>query len=214
MRRWCAVVVTSYDPYIDPCGVAMTLRGVSCAAVVHAFLTNTGEPTMDMTDAQTPHAEGVKKIAELIKDLRMAMLVTIDERGFPNSRPMATQGEEFSGTVWFFTDRNSPKVRDVANNPSVNVVYMKSADESYLSLVGAAEVDNDRDRMRAMWSPWMKAWFDSAEDPELCLLRVNVEEAEYWDTPGGKVASLISLVKGAVTGDPGDMESNHTRVAF
>lgn len=154
------------------------------------------------------------KIAELIKDLRMAMLVTIDERGLPNSRPMATQGEEFRGTLWFFTNRNSPKVRDVENNPSVNVVYMKSADESYLSLVGTAEVDNDRERMRAMWTPWMKAWFDSAEDPELCLLRVSVDEAEYWDTPGGKVASLISLVKGAVTGDPGDMESNHGRVAF
>lgn len=169
---------------------------------------------MNDTTPHTSHAEGVKRIAELIKDLRMAMLVTIDERGLPNSRPMATQGDEFNGTVWFFTDRNSPKVRDVANNPSVNVVYMKSADESYLSLVGTAEVDNDRGRMRAMWSPWMKSWFDSADDPDLCLLRVTVEEAEYWDTPGGKVASLISLVKGAVTGDPGDMESDHKRVSF
>lgn len=169
---------------------------------------------MDQTVSHTSHADGVKKIAEIIKDLRMAMLVTIDERGLPNSRPMATQGDDFSGTLWFFTDRNSPKVRDVANNPSVNVVYMKSASESYLSLVGTAKVDNDRERMRALWSPWMKAWFDSAEDPELCLLCVTVEEAEYWDTPGGKVASLISLVKGAVTGDAGDMESDHGRVKF
>jgi general stress protein 26 len=169
---------------------------------------------MDQTTSHSSHADGVKKVAEIIKDLRMAMLVTIDERGLPNSRPMATQGDDFSGTLWFFTDRNSPKVRDVANNPSVNVVFMKSADESYLSLVGTAEVDNDRDRMRALWSPWMKSWFESAEDPDLCLLRVTVDEAEYWDTPGGKVASLFSLVKGAVTGDPGDMESDHGRVAF
>jgi len=169
---------------------------------------------MDKTATQPPRAEGVKIIAGLIKDLRMAMLVTIDDGGMPNSRPMATQGEAFDGTLWFFTDRNSPKVHDVTNNPNVNVVYMKSADESYLSLVGTAEVDNDRDRMRALWTPWMKAWFDSAEDPELCLLRVNVDEGEYWDTPGGKVASLISLVKGAVTGDPGDLESGHGRVAY
>lgn len=168
-------------------------------------------------DQRTPHtsrAEGVKKIAELIKDLRMAMFVTIDERGFPNSRPMATQGDDFTGTLWFFSDRNSPKVRDIANHPTVNVVYMKSAQESYLSLIGTAEVDNDRDRMRALWSPWMKSWFDSAEDPDLCLLRVTVSEGEYWDTPGGKVASLLSLVKGAVTGDPGDMESDHGRVTL
>jgi len=169
---------------------------------------------MDEIARSSTQADGVQRIAELIKDLRMAMLVTIDVRGLPNSRPMATQGEDFTGTLWFFTDRNSPKVRDVVNNPSVNVVFMKSAAESYLSLVGTAEVDNDRDRMRAMWTPWMKAWFDSVEDPDLCLLRVQVDEAEYWDTPGGKVASLLSLVKGAVTGDAGDMESNHGRVTF
>ncbi len=169
---------------------------------------------MDQTAAHETHAEGVKKIAEIIKDIRIAMLVTIDVRGIPNSRPMATQGDDFRGTLWFFTDRDSPKVRDIANNPYVNIVYEKTAAESYLSMVGKAEIDDDRDRMRAMWSPWMKAWFDSAEDPDLCLIRVTVEEAEYWDTPGGKVASLISLVKGAVTGDPGDLTSDHGRVSF
>ncbi len=160
------------------------------------------------------HAEGVQKIAEIIKDQRMAMLVTLDARGVPNSRPMATQGDDFTGTLWFFTDRNSPKVRDVTNNPRVNVVYMKSASESYLSVVGTATIDNDRDRMRAMWSAWMRSWFDSADDPNLCLMRIDVEDAEYWDTPGGKVASLMSLVKGAITGDGGDMESDHGRVSF
>ncbi len=169
---------------------------------------------MDNTNPHNSHAEGVQKIGELIKDLRMAMLVTIDGRGLPNSRPMATQGDGFDGTLWFFTDRNSPKVHDVESNPHVNVVYMKSSSESYLSLIGTASVDNDRERMRALWSPWMKAWFDSAEDPDLCLLRVAVEEGEYWDTPGGKVASLFSLVKGAVPGNAGDMESDHGRVAF
>lgn len=167
---------------------------------------------MERSTTHPSRDEGVQKIAELIKDLRIAMFVTIDERGIPNSRPMATQGEDFQGVLWFFSDRLSPKVRDVMNNPQVNVVYMKSADESYLSLVGTAEISNDRERMRELWSPWMKSWFDSAEDPDLCLLRVTVSEGEYWDTPGGKVASLFSLVKGALTGDPGDMESNHGHV--
>lgn len=169
---------------------------------------------MDQTNAHDSHADGVKKIAELIKDIRMAMLVTIDENGRPNSRPMATQGDDFSGTVWFFTDRNSPKVHDVNRTPDVNIVYMKSGSESYLSLVGTAEISNDREHMRSLWSVWMKSWFDSADDPDLCLIKVTVHEAEYWDTPGGKVASLLSLAKGALTGNPGDMESDHGRVSF
>ncbi len=169
---------------------------------------------MEQNNAHDTHADGVKKVAEIIKDIRMAMLVTIDEKGRPNSRPMATQGDDFSGTVWFFSSRTSPKVNDVTRTPDVNIVYMKSSSESYLSLMGTAEISDDRERMRALWSAWMKSWFDSAEDPDLCLIKVTVHEAEYWDTPGGKVASLLSLAKGALTGDPGDMESDHGRVSF
>jgi len=33
------------------------------------------------------------------------------------------------------------------------------------------------------------------------LLKVDAHTAEYWDTPGGRVASLISLVKSKVTGE-------------
>ena len=51
--------------------------------------------------------DGVQKVAELIKDVKMAMLVTIDEDGRPRSRPMQTQDVDFDGTVWFFTDVNS-----------------------------------------------------------------------------------------------------------
>ena len=38
------------------------------------------------------------------------------------------------------------------------------------------------------------------------LLRVDVEQAEYWDTPGGKVASLISFAKTKLTGETYDAE--------
>ncbi len=31
---------------------------------------------------------------------------------------------------------------------------------------------------------------------------MRVDKAEYWDTPGSKVASAISLVKSKLTGEP------------
>ena len=66
---------------------------------------------------------------------------------------------------------------------------------------GRAQVVNDRVRARDLWSPILKAWFDGPDDPDLRLIRIDVEHAEYWNTPGGKIASLFSLVKGAITGD-------------
>lgn len=158
--------------------------------------------------------EGIKKVAELLEDMRMAMLVTIDASGRPHSRPMATQQAPFDGTLWFMTAADSPKLVEIAANPRVNVVYYSSGSESYLSITGEADMLNDRARIREFWNPFLRAWFESAEDPTIRLIRVRVDEAEYWDTPGGKVASLISMVKAAITGSGNDTSSENHTVRF
>ena len=54
------------------------------------------------------------KLGELIKDIRVAMLTTVDNEGRLHSRPMATQQTEFDGTLWFFTDSDSVKVHELS----------------------------------------------------------------------------------------------------
>jgi hypothetical protein len=39
---------------------------------------------------------------------------------------------------------------------------------------------------------------------------VAAASAEYWDSPGGRVASLISFAKAKVTGQPYDGGENET----
>jgi hypothetical protein len=36
----------------------------------------------------------------------------------------------------------------------------------------------------------------------LSLLRVSIEEAEYWDSPNSKIVQLYGFVKAVVTGQP------------
>ena len=38
------------------------------------------------------------------------------------------------------------------------------------------------------------------------LLRVDLTGGEYWDTPGGRVTSLLSLLKTKLTGEPYDAD--------
>lgn len=145
--------------------------------------------------------ESIETVADIIRDITVAMLVTLDAGGNPRSRPMGTQETPFDGTLWFFTSRDSEKVDDITRDPRVNVAYASTGSESYLSVSGRAQVVNDRVLARDLWSPILKAWFDGPDDPDLRLIRIDVEHAEYWNTPGGKIASLFSLVKGAITGD-------------
>jgi general stress protein 26 len=160
------------------------------------------------------HRDGIEKVAELVKDIRTAMLVTLDDQGHLRSRPMGTSEARFDGTLWFFTPADSSKVTEIAHHPRVNVAYSSPSSESYLSVSGNAEVVNDRAKIRELWSPILKAWFDDAEDPNIRLIRIDVDEAEYWDTPGGKVSSLIGLVKGMVIGKGADQNNEHGTLQF
>jgi general stress protein 26 len=153
---------------------------------------------MQMDEPMT-RQQGIEKIAEIVKEIPTAMLVTMDKSGAPRSRPMATQSAPFDGTLWFFTADDSGKIDDLDRDDRVNVAYA-SKSESYLSVSGRAEVVRDRALIHEMWSPLLKSWFEGPDDPRLCLLRVDAEEAEYWDTPGGRVVSFLLLVKGAITG--------------
>jgi hypothetical protein len=41
---------------------------------------------------------------------------------------------------------------------------------------------------------------------------VDVETAEYWDTRGGKVASMLAIAKAALTGNRASSRSEHDTV--
>lgn len=152
--------------------------------------------------------ESIEKLNKLIKGIRFAMFTTVDEDGVLRSRPMATQEVEFDGDLWFFTRVDTAKVDEVRQYRQVNVSYADPDDQRYVSVMGSAEVLDDREKMAELWSPVFKAWFpEGLGDTRLRLIKVAVREAEYWDSPN-KVATAIGFVKSLVTGDPSDMGEN------
>jgi general stress protein 26 len=156
------------------------------------------------------HEDATQKLAELIKDIRVAMLTTAAEDGALHSRPMATLEREFDGTLWFFTDAESGKVYEVRADQHVNLAYSSPRSNSFVSVAGRALVTRDQAKIKELWSPAMKAWFPEGEDdPNIALLCVQVESAQYWDTPDSKAVHLIGFVKATVQGQryqPGDNE--------
>jgi general stress protein 26 len=82
-----------------------------------------------------------------------------------------------------------------------------SSRDSWVSLVGRAAIVDDRQKLADLWNTFAEAWLPGGpDDPEAALLRVDIDSAEYWDTPGGKIASLLSFAKTKITGDTYDAE--------
>ena len=151
--------------------------------------------------AHASERSDVEKLRDLIKGISFAMLTTVDEDGSLRSRPMQTQEAEFNGELWFFTSASSAKVDEVQSDQRVNVSYSDPDDNRYVSLSGTASLVRDREKIKELWKPVLKAWFpDGLEDPDLALLRVKVEKAEYWDSPSSKMVQLAGFLKALATG--------------
>ncbi len=159
------------------------------------------ESMTESTDKNADPAEATKKLAELIKDIKIAMLTTIGSDQTLRSRPMATQQAPFDGELWFFARSDSAKAIEVAHDSHVNVSYAAHDDNRYVSISGRAQIVKNRDKAAELWNPIYRAWFpDGLDDLTLALIRVKVERAEYWDAPAGAMVNLVGFVNAIATG--------------
>ena len=163
-----------------------------------------------MTSAVQAREDDLQKLRELVKDIDFCMLTTVDESNDLHSRPMSLNSDvDQAGNLWFFTSANSHKVSEVNRTPKCNVSFAKPDDHRYVSITGTAELVRDKEKIKALWKPALKAWFpDGVDQPDIALLRVGIEKAEYWDSPGGTVANAISFVSAIVTGKSADWGEN------
>ncbi|MDO5499108.1 MAG: pyridoxamine 5'-phosphate oxidase family protein [Propionibacteriaceae bacterium] len=151
---------------------------------------------------QLSATENHRKITELIKGIRIAMLTTADGTGRLVSRPMTTQDVEFNGDIWFIAQRDSELAAQIgAGQAEANVAYAGST--SWVSISGKASVVHDPAKLREEWNRFTESFFEGGpDDPNNVLVRIESESAEYWDSPGGKVTQLANLAKSLVKKEP------------
>lgn len=139
----------------------------------------------------------------MVEDIRIAMMTTVDEGGHLVSRPMAMMQMDADGTLWFFTKKSSPKVDQIEHNEQqVNLSFADVGNASYVSISGTAQELDDRAKIDELWSPMAKPWFhDGKDDPQLTLLKVHTDMAEYWDSTSSRMIRLLEMARAAITGD-------------
>jgi len=135
------------------------------------------------------HEKALETVRKLIKGIDIAMLTTVTSEGLV-SRPMKTQEVEFDGDLYFLTTKDSSKYEELENNPHVNVVYVG---DSYVSIRGKAEIIQSPEKIKQYWNvAYEKMLKTTSDDPNLILIKVNAEAAEYWDT-GNWIKSALAF---------------------
>ncbi|MEA2835964.1 MAG: hypothetical protein QOD89_514 [Bradyrhizobium sp.] len=151
-------------------------------------------------------ARDIDRAWELMKKIGFAMLVTRDGDKL-RARPMSPYLERENNAIYFLTDVHRHKDDEIARNPNINLSFADPSGQKYVSVGGTAAVSNDRAKIRELFSTPAKAWWDSADDPNIRVLKISPEEAEFWDSPG-TIISYVKMAAAAVTGTRPEIGDN------
>lgn len=152
-------------------------------------------------------AQRAQKLWQMVRDIKVAMLTTADGRVF-RSRPMECLEAEENGTLWFFTSASSHKAEEVRAEHEVGLAFADKANQNYVSISGVARIVRDEAKARALWTEEQRAWYpDGLDDPDLVLLKVSAQQAEYWDRPTGEMVAAQGLVR-AIADETPDLGDN------
>jgi len=133
--------------------------------------------------AQEEDAAATRTLDDLIEKFDTAMLVTRSLNGDLRARPMMIAEHERVATLYFASRAEDPKLDEIVEDSSVAVTMQDAG--RYLSISGRARVDTDQSRIDAAWSLSWRVWFpDGSHDPQLRLIAVEPDRAEYWDRKG------------------------------
>jgi len=155
------------------------------------------------------------KLWDMIKDIKFGMFTARHGNGHLHSRPMTTQNgsDERGAVLWFFMSRKGDPVADISVSPEVNVAYADTGSDSYVSVSGTARVVEDDAKKKALFSTFAKSWFPGgASDPDLALVAVAIDHADYWDVKTNKAVQLFKMAKAAFTGIPPTDMGEHGKV--
>jgi general stress protein 26 len=139
---------------------------------------------------------------DLIKDTRFCMLAHRHADGSLHSHPLTMQNKALDegATVYFFVARTTEVGQRLQQDGNVNLSFGNVKDDTWVSISGKASVIDDVAKKRELFGGVDKAWFDSADDPNLELVAVRIDEAEYWNVKENKLLQLLKMGKAAVTG--------------
>jgi general stress protein 26 len=173
-----------------------------CIGAIRARKPNRRMILVIFRDSQIDH------VWNLADKIGACMLVTISGRGL-RARPMRALSDREAGCLWFITDHRGAKDDEIKAAPAVCLAFADTGSNGYLSITGRAEVLHDVAKATALWSNEAQAWWPKGpSDPEVRVLRVIPDDAEYWDTRGNSIIVALKLAAAQVSGHPPDLAEN------
>ena len=143
--------------------------------------------------------EQIDKIQDVIKDVKFAMMSTVNSKGDVHAWPMTTSETSIGAKeIWFIGDKTSDVVKDIQDNPKVGLSYASEDEKNYVSVSANAELSSDQAKLDELWSPVYNAFFEHGkEDPNVQLIKVVPHGVECW-LSGSSTVNMFKMAAAAL----------------
>ena len=152
----------------------------------------------------------IDKIKEIAESAGTCFFST-NVRSETNSRPMALQEVDDEGNLWFLSDVNSEKNKDIQNDSTVELYFMNNSKYEYVFIKGIASISQDKALIDKYWTNFANAWFDGKDDPNVSVIKVSAKDGYYYETKENKLVAMSKMLFAAATGskiEDGGVEGN------
>lgn len=112
------------------------------------------------------------EIETILSTSKIGVLSTAHQN-VPNSRYMVFYNDGV--TLYTKTSIDSKKVAEFQENPRAHILigYDETKNRSFLEIDAHVEIIRDRETIDWLWEKQDKTFFDSKDDPDLCVLKVT-----------------------------------------
>lgn len=143
--------------------------------------------------------EQIDKIQDVIKDVKFAMMSTVNSKGDVHAWPMTTSETSIGAKeIWFIGDKTSDVVKDIQDNPKIGLSYASEDEKNYVSVSANAELSSDQAKLDELWSPVYNAFFEHGkEDPNVQLIKVVPHGVECW-LSGSSTVNMFKMAAAAL----------------
>ncbi|MGJ3649527.1 pyridoxamine 5'-phosphate oxidase family protein [Sphingomonas sp. GlSt437] len=158
----------------------------------------------------TVTSDPAKILDQFLRELRSSPFVMIGLDDTPDhSQPMTAQLlDDEQHRWWFFTSRSN---RLSIGGPAMAQFVAKGHD-FFACVHGTLSESTDRDVIDRLWSNQVAAWFPGGkDDPDLLLLRYDLDSAEMWKADAGLV-SAVTQVFGGLLGQSARPNAEHAEM--
>lgn len=128
--------------------------------------------------------------------------------GESRSEPLTAQlDKDQVDTIWFFIGTENR----LAKGGRAMAQFVSKGQDFFACLSGSVAIDNDLAMIDKLWSKPVEAWFPGGKsDPNLALLRFDIDDAELWESDMSLIGKLKMLVGGEIKADE---EGSHAVVS-